>query len=450
MISFSPAEIIQKKRDGKALSSEEMRFFVEGLNNGNVADYQASAFLMAVFFRGMNLQETVELTRLMVDSGEKLDLSGVSGPKVDKHSTGGVGDKVSLILAPLAAACGLKVPMMAGRGLGNSGGTIDKLESIPGYSTQVEPKKIVDQLKRIGVVLVGQSDKIARADKKLYAIRDVTATIDSIPLITASILSKKIAEGTQGLLLDVKIGNGAFMRTKAQARALAASITKVAKAMGVRCQALLSDMNQPLGYAVGNSLEVIESIEVLKNQSCLLENGVSSDLKELTIQSCAHMLMLGGLSRSLSEARKLAHQKLADGSAYRVFEQLVEAQGGSLDYIRNPLKLPLAPIRHEWKAPRRGFIKTIDTNAIGHLLVELGGGRKRAEDSIDPGVGFLFHKKLGSPIRAGETIVTAYVRSEAQAKMADLAFEKAMVFGSTRKPVPRLIHPPSSTQITVQ
>jgi len=448
----SPSQIIEKKRDGHELKRDEIRDFIQGVTSGEVADYQASAFLMAVYFKGMTITETIALTEAMVESGERYDLSGVSGPKVDKHSTGGVGDKVSLILAPLAAACGLKVPMMSGRGLGHSGGTLDKLESITGFDVRLDRARFEHVLKTVGCAMIGQSASIVPADRKLYALRDVTGTVECIPLITASILSKKIAEGAQGLVLDVKVGSGAFMKSKDQARKLAKSCIAVSKKMGLKTRAVLTDMSQPLGCAVGNSLEVIESIEILRNSKASDSKGgaetCSSDLKELTIQLCAHMIELGGLTKNSVEARKLAHARLADGSAWKIFKQLVESQGGSADQIESPQsKLPKTTRTVTWKAKKRGYIARIETAEIGRILVELGGGRKRAEDAVDPRVGLVFHRKLGARVVSGDAIVTVHLPDKAPAGgtpevlwgALEARFQAAIEISSSRKPVPRLI-----------
>ncbi len=438
---LSPAWIIQRKRDGEELSPQEIRDFIHGITNGDVADYQATAFLMAVFFRGMSFQETAALTQAMLESGERYDLSHIKGPKVDKHSTGGVGDKVSIILAPLAAACGLKVPMMSGRGLGHSGGTLDKLESISGFNTRLTHERFEEVLRELGCAMIGQSEKIAPADKKLYALRDVTATVECVPLITASILSKKLAEGTEALVLDVKVGNGAFMKTREQARKLAKTLVQVAKKMGLPCRALLTNMDQPLGYAVGNALEVIECIQCLRNERS--DPFSSADLREVTIQLCAHMLVLGRVTKTLAEGRKLAHARLADGSAWKVFEALTLAQGGNVSQILDPSKLPQAPVKAEWKARKRGYLARINTEQIGRLLIELGGGRKVAEDAIDPAVGLLFHRKLGAKVQPGDTLVTVHAPQAfaARERMSELeaAFQAAIEITATRKPVPKLV-----------
>jgi pyrimidine-nucleoside phosphorylase len=446
-VKISPAWIIQKKRDGEELSESEIRDFIRGVTSGQIPDYQAAAFLMATFFVGMSFQETAALTQAMVESGERYDLGKVKGPKVDKHSTGGVGDKVSIALAPLAAACGLKVPMMAGRGLGHSGGTLDKLESIAGFDVRLPFARFEQILSQVGCAIIGQSERIAPADKKLYALRDVTATIECIPLITASILSKKLAEGTQALVLDVKVGNGAFMKTREQARKLSKTIVQTAKKMGLPCRALLTNMDQPLGYAAGNALEIAECVALLQANG---RNGAapdtelsSTDLKEVTIQLCAHMLVLGRVAKTLAEGRRLAHARLADGSAWRVFQDQVRAQGGDVSQILDPSKLPQAPVRHEILARKRGFVARMDTELLGRILIELGGGRKVAEDSVDPAVGIVFHRKLGAKVAAGDKLATIHAPAPfaARERMAEVeaSFHRAVEIAAVRKPVPKLV-----------
>ncbi len=439
---LTPAGIIARKRDGKELTSEQIAWFIRGLSTGDVADYQASAFLMAVFFRGMNLAETVALTEAMVDSGERYDLKAVQGTKVDKHSTGGVGDKVSLVLAPLAAACGLKVPMISGRGLGHTGGTLDKLESIEGFDVMPGPARFAELLGGVGCAMAGQSERMVPADRKLYALRDVTGTVECVPLIVASILSKKLAEGANALVLDVKTGNGAFMKSRDSARHLARALVQTARKMGLPCRAVLTDMSQPLGYSVGNALEMVEAIDLLRgcgSPSKGRSDGCSSDLKELTIQLCAHMLELGGATHGLTQGRKLAHAKLADGSAWRTFVGMVGAQGGRVDQINDVSRLPRAPVATAWVARERGYIGRIDTAEIGRVLVELGGGRKRAGDPVDPAVGLVFHRKLGSRVKPGDPIVTVHSRESAPLRELEEAFHGALEISGTRKPVPKLI-----------
>ncbi|MBC7692138.1 MAG: thymidine phosphorylase [Methylotenera sp.] len=433
---LNPAFIIQKKRDGEALKEAEIRFFIQGISTNEIPDYQATAFLMAVYFQGMTLDETVALTRAMLESGERYDLSHIPGFKVDKHSTGGVGDKVSLILAPLAAACGLKVPMMAGRGLGHSGGTLDKLESITGYDVRISKTRFAEIITKVGCSIIGQSDKIAPADRKLYSLRDVTATVECIPLIVASILSKKLAEGTQALVMDIKVGNGAFMKSKEEARKLSRTLIQVAKKLGLPCRAILTNMDQPLGNTAGNAIEVIESIELLRNER------PAADLKEITIQLCAHMLELGKVVKNLSEGRKLAHARLADGSAWQIFQDMVKAQGGSLEQILDTKKLPHTSRSLVWKATKRGYITRMDTEVLGKILVELGGGRKKASDSVDPRVGFYFHKKLGARVQSGDPVATVYVAEKMPTELLkelEALFQEAVEIRGERKSVPKLI-----------
>ncbi len=437
---LNPAHLIQKKRDGHELTREEIRYFIGGVTSGEVEDYQATAFLMATYFKGMTTSETVSFTEAMVASGEQYELASVHGPKVDKHSTGGVGDKVSLILAPLAAACGLKVPMMAGRGLGHSGGTLDKLESITGFSPQISRARFEEILKKVGCAIIGQSSTICPADKKLYSLRDVTATIECTPIICGSILSKKIAEGAEALVLDVKVGSGAFMKTIKEARELSRALIGVAKKLGLPCRALITNMSQPLGYTAGNALEVRECIEVMTQTRAQRSPEFSSaDLKELTLQLCAHMLVLGKISRNLSEGRKLAAARLTDGSAWKYFREMVAAQGGDLDLIDHPERLQKAPVVVQWKAGKRGIINKMDTELIGKILVELGGGRKKVTDTIDFGVGMEFHKKLGARVQPGDPIVTVHAPEGLRLETLEADFHAALEISSSRKPVPKLV-----------
>lgn len=432
-MSFHPAVLIQKKRDGQALTEKEIHFLIEGISQGTIADYQATAFLMATYFQGMTPDETVAFTRAMCESGDRYDFSHLPGPKVDKHSTGGIGDKVSLILAPLAAACGLVVPMMAGRGLGHTGGTLDKLESISGFNVRLSREKFTEALKKVGCAIIGQSETICPADRKLYALRDVTATVECIPLICGSILSKKLAEGTEVLILDVKVGSGAFMRSKDQAKKLARALIAVAKKMGLKCRALITNMDQPLGEAVGNALEVVECIEMMKTGTG------PADLKEVTIQLCAHMLEAGGVVKNLAQGRKLATEKLQNGAAWKKFQEMVEFQGGSLKQIHDTSLLPKAPKVVEWKAPKKGHIVKMNAQEIGQILVDLGGGRKQTSDSVDPSVGLVFHKKLGAQVRSGDVMVTAHLPTGADAAAFEKRFLAAVEIRSERKAVPKLI-----------
>ncbi|MBU6376421.1 MAG: thymidine phosphorylase [Bdellovibrionales bacterium] len=439
-MSVNPVLIIEKKRDGHELSSEELRDFIKGIAAGTIEDYQATAFLMATFFQGMTPAETVALTKAMLESGERIDLSSVAGTKVDKHSTGGVGDKVSLILAPLAAACGLIVPMMAGRGLGHSGGTLDKLESIEGFQVQISKQDYIRILKNAGCAIIGQTASIVPADKKLYSLRDVTGTVPCVPLICGSILSKKLAEGTNALLLDVKVGSGAFMKTLSEAKTLAKSLITVAKKMGLPARALITDMNQPLGYAVGNSLEVLECIEILRGSKPASSDLSSVDLRELTLTQCAHMLVLGKKAKNLKDGRILALKKLQDGTAWEKFRSMVSEQGGNLTWLDEPNLFPKAPIEVQWKSKKRGYLKSMDTEALGKILVDLGGGRKRAADPVDPAVGIWFHAKLGAKLTSGQTIATVFARDEKILHALEQRFQASLEISGTRPKLPPLVH----------
>ncbi|MEN9722321.1 MAG: hypothetical protein RJB38_307, partial [Pseudomonadota bacterium] len=370
----------------------------------------------------------------------RADLSVIPGPKIDKHSTGGVGDKVSLILAPLAAACGLTVPMMAGRGLGHSGGTLDKLESISGFRVHLRESEYLQALQKVGCAIIGQSERIAPADKKLYALRDVTGTVPCVPLICGSILSKKLAEGAQGLLLDVKVGSGAFMKTMSQARTLAKALISVAKKMNLPARALITDMNQPLGYSAGNQVEVWECIEVLQGRKPPLADLHSRDLRELTITQCAHMLVLGKKAKSLKEARVLAISRLQDGSAWRKFEEMVAQQGGETSWLRDFSLFPKAPVLQVWSAKKAAFLKSMDTEMIGKILVELGGGRKKASDSIDPSVGLWFHAKIGTRVAPGQPLVTVFAREKAPLRELETWFRDSLEWSGTRPKSPPLVH----------
>ncbi len=441
-----PVQLIEKKKQGHALSEEEIRFLIAGIVREEIPEYQASAFLMATYFQGMTPEETVALTQAMVESGDRFDLSAVGSPRVDKHSTGGVGDKVSLILAPLAAACGLKVPMMAGRGLGHTGGTIDKLESIPGYVTQLKEARFCEILQDVGCSIISQSQAIAPADKRLYALRDVTATVDCIPLIVASILSKKVAEGTQGLVLDVKVGNGAFMKTPGEARALSRELIRVGRKLGLHVRAMLTSMDQPLGYAVGNSIEVLECVEILTGKTIPLEgfenHSGSADLIHLTLELCAQMLVLGGAAKTLTDGRKKAELRLKDGSAWKKFLEMISAHGGSIEAIGDVRGMPLSRKRAEWRAPKSGYLTHMDSKRLGMLLVAMGGGRKKASDSIIPGVGWVFQRKLGSRVKAGDSVVSAWLPETAPAEQIsewEREFWRSVEIRSQRKPVPKLI-----------
>jgi pyrimidine-nucleoside phosphorylase len=412
-------DLIQRKRDGEELAPEEIEFLVEGYTSSEIPDYQMSAFLMAVFFSGMSDREVSRLTECMLRSGETVDLSAVPGVKVDKHSTGGVGDKTSLIVAPLAAAAGVIVPMMSGRGLGHTGGTLDKLESIPGFRTDLSPEEIQKQLAEVGLCFMGQTERLAPADGKFYALRDVTATIESIPLISASIMSKKLAEGLDALVLDVKVGSGAFMKKQVDARRLAQMMVGIGRRMDKRVQALITDMNQPLGYAVGNALEVMEASQTLQNAG-------PTDLTKLSIELAARMIHLGKKADSLDEARRTAEQKLVDGSGYKKFKQTVAAQGGNPQALDKFELLPNATGMREVTSPRAGYVSLILAEDIGTASNMIGAGRERKEDAIDPAVGIILEVKVGEKVDAGSVLCRLYYtredRVEEAAEMVEDAF----------------------------
>lgn len=404
-------DIIIKKRDHFALSKEEINFFIQGITDGSIPDYQASAWAMAVLLNGMTDQETTDLTQAMAASGETLDLSHIAPIVVDKHSTGGVGDKTTLVVAPLVAACGLPVGKMSGRGLGFSGGTLDKLDSIPGYRTDLSKQEFLDQLDHLGIVLTGQSADLAPADRILYKLRDVTGTVQSLPLIASSVMSKKLAAGANAILLDVKVGYGAFMKTLEEARKLAQIMVAIGDLSGRKVRAILSDMNQPLGVAVGNALELLEAIDTLHGHG-------PQDFLEHCLSSASHMLLLGHKAGSLQEARAIVEQKLNDGSAWEMFRSLVITQGGDVSYIDHPEKLPSAPVKIILRAERDGFIAEVNAQVVGETAVELGAGRAKKEDSIDLGVGILVHIKVGEKIKKGDPLFSILAKNDASAQAA--------------------------------
>ncbi len=395
-------DLIKHKRDGGALRAEDVRALVDGYVAGSVADYQMAAFAMAVFFRGMAKDEIVGLTQAMLHSGIVVDLSEVPGVKVDKHSTGGVGDKISLPLAPAVAACGVPVPMVSGRGLGHTGGTLDKLESIPGFTVDLPLDEYRRLVRALGCCLIGQTKEIAPADKKLYALRDVTATVDCVPLIASSIMSKKLAEGIDALVLDVKVGSGAFMKRHDDAAVLARTMVELGAGMGKRVVARLTSMEQPLGQLVGNALEVKESIDVLSG-------GGPADIVALTVELGAEMLVLGQVAKDLDDGRARIAASLKDGSAKERFGRIIEAQRGDRRVLDDPTRLPTAPRTVPVPAPRAGFIGAVDAEAVGVASMLLGGGRQRAADAVDPRVGLEVHKRIGDRVEAGEPLVTLHV-----------------------------------------
>lgn len=396
---YSAYSIIQKKRDKERLTKEEINWFIEGLTSGSIADYQMSALLMAIYLNGMSIEETAYLTDAMLYSGKVLDFP--EQYYIDKHSTGGVGDKASFILAPIAAACGVKVPMIAGRGLGHTGGTVDKIESIKGFKTDISLLEFERLLKERGLVLIGQTKDIAPADKKIYALRDVTATVESIPLITASIMSKKLAEGAKGIVMDIKTGNGAFMSKLSDAKKLAESIRKTGLRFNKNMMTMITDMNEPLGNAVGNSLEIIESIETLKGKG-------PKDLTDLSVALAGGMVYLAGLAKSLPEGKKRAQAALDDGSALQKFRELITNQGGDSRVIDDYTLLPVAKTLIEVKSKKAGFVSQMRCTELGKHCVSLGGGRKTTGDKIDFAVGFIMNKKIGDKVAKGETLLTIY------------------------------------------
>lgn len=406
-----PQHVIARKRDGQALSRAEIDFFVEGATSGSWADYQLTAMLMAVFLRGMDAAETAALTDAMMRSGTIADLSSVQLPKVDKHSTGGVGDKLSLPLAPIVAACGVAVPMISGRGLGHTGGTLDKLEAIPGFRVGLSMDEYRRQMEKLGIALIGQTRDLAPADRKLYSLRDVTATVECIPLICASILSKKLAEGIDSLVLDVKFGRGAFMREKERARLLARTMVDVAVRVGKPTRALLTSMDQPLGRAVGNGVEVAESI------ACLRGEG-PADVMEVTYALGEQMLLLAGVVKTSEEARQRMHKVVANGEALRCFARVIEAQGGNPCVTEDVSLLPQAPVSLLVEAPREGFILDVDPMKVALAALALGAGRARAEDGVDPAVGFDKLVQRGERVSKGQPLGRVLARTEAAARKA--------------------------------
>jgi pyrimidine-nucleoside phosphorylase len=401
---------VRDKRDRRAHSPESVRAFIAAFARGEVSDDLASAWLMAAFLNGLGDAETDALTQGLLESGRVFDWSALGRPSADKHSTGGVGDKVSLVLAPLVAACGVLVPMVSGRGLGHTGGTLDKLESIPGFRTQLAPDAMRDQLESIGVVMVGQGPDLAPADGRLYALRDVTQTVERDYFIVPSIVSKKAAEGARAIAYDVKCGSGAFMKTRAEGEALARRLTRATRALGRSAGALVTDMSQPLGHAVGNALEVGEAMEVLRG-------GGPADVRELTLELAAMMLALSGAARDASAARAAAEQALASGAAWERWLALVRAQGGDAGALEHG-RLAAAPVVSAVPAPRAGVISAIDTFALGELVVAIGGGRRAKEDRIDPRVGLVMHARIGDRVAAGERIAELHLASEDAARVA--------------------------------
>lgn len=423
-------ELIAKKRNGEHHTESEVGRLIQAYMAGDLADYQLSAWLMAVFFRGMSDEETVALTRAMLHSGDVLDLSSVPGLKIDKHSTGGVGDKVSICLAPLVAACGVPVPMVSGRGLGHTGGTLDKLEAIPGFSVNLDTTRFAEVVRTVGTSMIGQTARIAPADKRIYALRDVTATVESIPLIVASILSKKLAEGIDGLVLDVKVGRGAFMKTLEDARRLADALVRVGTAAGKKVGAVLTRMDDPLGRTIGNANETREAIEVLKG-------GGPADLVECTLELADDMLILGGVASDRSAARRLLSEAISSGKAARVLERLIDAHGGDPRVVEDPSRLPSAPETLEIKAESAGKVSGIDALELGLSAVAMGAGRTRADQAVDHGVGINLQKKPGEDVRVGEVLATVVARRASDVPVARI--RSAFTIGEAPTPTPLIL-----------
>ncbi len=425
-------ELISKKRDGQELTPHQLEALVDAYTDGEVPDYQMAAFLMAVYFQSMTSTELGAWTGAMLHSGQVLDFSDIIGAKVDKHSTGGVGDKVSLILAPLAVAAGLKVPMISGRGLGHTGGTLDKLESIPGFDVNQSVERFKELVDTIGLGLIGQTKEIAPADKKLYALRDVTATVECIPLIASSIMSKKLAEGIDSLVLDVKVGSGAFMKDIDRARELGQTMIEIGATMDRPVRVLITDMDQPLGRTVGNSLEVIESLETLRGEG-------PEDLTEITVELVAEMLNVSGDMTDRGSAKMRLRELLRDGTAMNVFAQIIEEQGGDPRVCKDFSLLPTASNQVEFTAWDSGFVEAIDAQGVGIAAMQLGAGRKTKEDSIDHAVGLVFHKKRGASVKSGESLLTIHYNDDKNLDDVHERLKAAISIGNTEPEQPPLI-----------
>ena len=425
-------DIIRKKRDAAELSREEIAFLIAGATNDRVPDYQLAAFLMAVLWRGMTRAELAALTESMLNSGEVLDWSDLPAPKVDKHSTGGVGDKTSLVIAPIVAAAGLYVPMISGRGLGHTGGTLDKLEAIPGFKVTLDVETFRRIVREVGACMIGQTDRIAPADKKLYALRDVTATVESPYLITASIMSKKMAEGIDALVLDVKTGDGAFMKNQKDAEYLAELMVETGVRMGKKVVALITDMEQPLGRKIGNALEVEECIEILDGKG-------PEDLRELCLELSAWMFVLGGKAKSVASGRTLAAEMIASGRARDTFREVIRLQGGDPRVIEDPSRLPHAKHIARVDASRAGYVTAIHCEQVGVASMLLGGGREKKEDSVDPAVGLVLEKKIGDKVQAGENLCTVHYNLGALLPPAMRLLSKSFEIGDQAPPATPLV-----------
>jgi pyrimidine-nucleoside phosphorylase len=428
-----PQDVIRKKRDGQELSREEIVFFIDGVTTGRIADYQISALLMAIYLNGMGQGEQQALTEAMLESGSILDFSDIAKPKADKHSTGGVGDKTSLVIAPLVASCGVAVPMISGRGLGHTGGTLDKLESIPGYRVNLSVQEFKKVLNEVGYAMAGQTAELAPADKKMYALRDATSTVEAIPLIVASIISKKGAAGLDAMVIDVKVGNGAFMRDEARAKELAHALVSTGNSCGIKTRALLTDMNQPLGAAVGNSLEVRECIEILRGET----SPAARPVLDLSLELAAHMLVLANVEQTIESALATLGRQLDSGAALETFRQNVIAQGGDARVCDDPAGfLPLVTKGIKVESPRSGFITRIDTTEIGHAIAAIGGGRVRIEDVIDPKVGFVTEVKIGDRTNNG-TLGILYSLDQDGAREAAARIQAAYVISDEPPAAPQ-------------
>ena len=427
-----PQWIIEKKRDGQILSDEEIRFFIDGYTRGEIPDYQMAAMAMAIYFKGMTLDETAILTDAMMRSGELVDTSPIRKPKVDKHSTGGIGDKVSLILAPLVACCEVAVPMISGRGLGITGGTLDKLESIPGYRTNLSDQEFVEVVQKCGCCITGQTGQLAPADKKLYALRDVTGTVPSIPLIVASIMSKKLAEGVDALVLDVKWGKGAFMKTQELAQALARSMVEVGNRMNKGMAAMITDMNQPLGRSAGNALEVVETVECLKGKG-------PEDLMELTMALASRMLILAGRVQDHVEGLSVLQRQMELGRPLEVFAEMIKLQGGDARCVEDPKVLPAARIREPVVSPAGGFVSGVDAERIGKACVVLGAGRAKTDDRVDFAVGVSGIVKIGEPVESGQPLALIHANDEKRLAEAREMMRSAFTIAAEGSPPPSLV-----------
>ena len=419
-------DIIDHKRQGDALTAKEIQFFIDGYTEGTIPDYQASALLMAIYFKDMTDDERSLLTMTMMRSGDQLDLSMIDGIKVDKHSTGGVGDKTSISLAPMIAALGIPIPMISGRGLGHTGGTLDKLEAIPNFNVSLTEEAFKKQLAEIKLAIIGATGSIAPADKKIYALRDVTDTVDSIPLIAGSIMSKKIASGTDALVLDVKTGSGAFMKTEEDAKELAQALVNIGRSVGMQCMAVISDMNQPLGNAIGNALEIEESIAILKGEG-------PADITELILTLGSQMVVLAGKATTLDDARQLLQEVIDDGRALEAFRQMIIYQGGNPAVIENPKLMPQAQFQIKLPAKESGYVTEMTANEMGIASMLLGGGRQAKTDEIDYAVGLVLNKKIGDAVQKGESLLTIYSNQENIESIKDLLYNNIKIDSKAQK-----------------